>query len=164
MLVAVVEINNNRARFRELYEEQAAIDTTVAALFANGAAPSRQQVEETERALASLRTGRWVRLMWGAYLVSACFVSLALMIAEGISLRWLAMAERGPAPTDALVCYVALGFGFFWVVVTPVISLVGPVLPESLRGVSSYRNLVRYRRLVRQYGREAQADPEASAR
>ncbi|MGW2226865.1 hypothetical protein [Streptomyces formicae] len=158
MLVAVVEISNKRARFRDLYGEQAEIDATVAALFADGASPSREQIAETERTLASLRARRGVRAMWGLYVYSACFVGMALLIAEATSLRWLASEDRGAAPFDALVCYVALGLGFAWAVITPIATLLGSVLPKAVLSVCAWRRLTRYSSLVRRCRLDARED------
>ncbi|GGV42578.1 hypothetical protein GCM10010245_66780 [Streptomyces spectabilis] len=108
ILVLAVEVNARRPQPHQGMDEAGEIDSSMASLFANGAIPSRQQIEENERRIAPLRVRGWHRTAVHVYVLSAMVVVIPLFTAECAALEWLAEERKGDGAGVAIFCYRAL--------------------------------------------------------
>ncbi|MFD4023204.1 hypothetical protein ACFWRV_06690 [Streptomyces sp. NPDC058576] len=155
ILVAAFELTTHRARIREIYVRAARGREAVDALYADGATPTREQIQQTERELEALRNGEWRLLGMAVYLLLSNVLAALLCSAEFYALGWLVKEDPGPSPGVALFCFVALVIGFVWVGVTPLAWLVVSVLP-LLGPLRSNPNQVRYKQAVADLAPEAE--------
>jgi hypothetical protein len=150
LLVAAVEINNNRQRVRELYESMVRRYDLARELLRDGE-PTRQQVEDALRQRredgARLRAG--IGLLF--YVLTACLASTLLFLAELRSLAWLAEEPMGSSHSDAEFCVAALALGFAWVGLSPLIPLLAPMYRSYLGMLRGRKDDRRLRQLAREY-------------
>ncbi|MGH4034138.1 hypothetical protein ACQB60_35035 [Actinomycetota bacterium Odt1-20B] len=148
ILVAAVELTTHRARLREVYVRAARSREIVDALYADGATPTRQQIEQTECELRALRRGEWRQYAVIAYLLASNLLAGLLCLAEFYALGWLALEDPGPQPGAALFCLLALLVGFIWVSATPLLWALGSVVPLALPAMRPNPTMARYRQAV----------------
>ncbi len=136
LLVGVVEVDQNR---KALGVSLTAISEEYRSVLESlPAQPTREQVSAARARLEALtpeanqRTTRSMR----AYFKGASWIILvfALVVAEGLSLGWLAKPEHGPATGQAIYCLVTLIVGMYGVATPPTIRLLrAPLQPLDAR-------------------------------